>query len=463
MYLAILLVVVAVIVFYNEIKTNMNIAEYALLGIAFIAIIRAAFNYINIDNSIEGFSSYNGNNIIRKKHKTKHTIKKTNGDGDGDGDGDGEQDDTVSDKNEYSSYINNIDNNIGDIVLNTNDSKEYLDTNPEESFSSLSNSINTKNDNQINQNAINEINSLLGIDINSQSKMKFLDMTTNPMTTNPMATNPMATNPMTTNPMTTNPMTTNPMTTAYMLKPTNTNTNTEDINSTFNPQIIIGDSSKGFGSMGNSSSWNSAFNNDGFKFNDTMSPDKNLWRDDHGFYNDKQDNTNTNANEQWNRNLDDYNKGKWDTQSYKRPSDYVDYYSKTTQSSNQSTKPTLMTVDSNGQPKKLCGAYDDLSLDDSGNLIVKDYKDAKKWVPGYTYVPPIHWDVPQRRAGVCNPASPNTQKLTGLIDRGLPINALELNQDGSIADTEDSVGLTNVGSMLPKFNYQEQPFSKPYV
>jgi hypothetical protein len=50
-----------------------------------------------------------------------------------------------------------------------------------------------------------------------------------------------------------------------------------------------------------------------------------------------------------------------------------------------------------------------------------------------------------------------------LIDRGLPINALELNPDGSQADTENEVSMTNVGSMLPKFKYQETPFSKPYV
>jgi len=41
--------------------------------------------------------------------------------------------------------------------------------------------------------------------------------------------------------------------------------------------------------------------------------------------------------------------------------------------------------------------------------------------------------------------------------------ALELNPDGSMADSEDTVTLTNVGSIIPRFNYQETPFSKPYV
>ena len=60
-------------------------------------------------------------------------------------------------------------------------------------------------------------------------------------------------------------------------------------------------------------------------------------------------------------------------------------------------------------------------------------------------------------------SNPNVQKLTGLVDKGLPINALELNPDGSMANTEDTVSLTNVGSILPKFNYEETPFSKPYI
>ena len=113
--------------------------------------------------------------------------------------------------------------------------------------------------------------------------------------------------------------------------------------------------------------------------------------------------------------------------------------------------------------KKKCGEYNDLSDDKSGNLVVREYKDSKKWYPVYTYVPPVHWDVPQKRADVCLPNEQNYTKLTGLIDRGLPINVLELNQNGNIAHTEDTVLMSNVGSMIPRFNYQEQPFSKPYV
>ena len=104
-----------------------------------------------------------------------------------------------------------------------------------------------------------------------------------------------------------------------------------------------------------------------------------------------------------------------------------------------------------------------ISESDDGNLIVKDYQDSKTWFPGYTYLPPSNWDVPQKRAPVCVAPSPNALKLTGLMDRGLPLNVLELNPGGQIAQTENSVKLTNVGSILPKFSYEEQPFSKPYV
>jgi len=102
-------------------------------------------------------------------------------------------------------------------------------------------------------------------------------------------------------------------------------------------------------------------------------------------------------------------------------------------------------------------------MDQAGNLVVKNYTQAKKWYPGYTYVPPVYWDVPQRHVSVCQPPTKNVRSLTGLIDRGLPINALELNPNGSQADSENTVTMTNVGSMLPKFKYQEMPYSKPYV
>ena len=52
-----MLIIVAVLVFYNEYNKNMNIAEIGILIVALIAIIRASMNYINLydTHSLEGF------------------------------------------------------------------------------------------------------------------------------------------------------------------------------------------------------------------------------------------------------------------------------------------------------------------------------------------------------------------------------------------------------------------------
>ena len=442
MYLAIMLIIITLLVFYNEINTKMNIAEYILLAISLIAIIRAAVNYINIDTINEGFTSqttkYNQNTINNNKANNKNNNKN---------------------KNNNNKANNNYDENI---IMESNDSDEYLDSdeipNPINMNKNSFNSIdNAKVENKKSNSAINEINALLGINNVSQ------------FTNIPI--------------------------------PTSTEYTENEIKSVFNPQVIIGKGNKsnndsnnsndndkynsvgktGFGSTGNSSKWNSAFANDGFKFNNTMAPDVNLWRDEHGYYNggynsgqnndrqnnDCQNNSTTSksnstykgiSGDQWSQSMDDYNKGKWQRNMYNRPSDYVDY---TSPSGYGTTTPD--SFDDVPNPSKKCGEYDDLSEDQSGNLVVKDYTQAKKWVAGYTYVPPVNWDVPQRHAPVCKSVTPNVQKLTGIMDRGLPINALELNADGKIADTEDTVKLSNIGSMIPKFNYQEEPFSKPYA
>lgn len=402
MYLAALLIIVAILVFYNELNGKMSIAEYVLLAIAFIAIVRASYNYIKIDSISEGFTANNSH----KKHKNKK--------------------------------FDNYDKDM--ITMNSEDSKDYLDTeeidNIKNSYSQLEhNNIddtlnNIKNSNKKNSDAISHIDELLGLN----NKSSFEDVEQNDF---------------------------------------------NDIKSVFSPKVIIGkggrdddDDNGGFGSSGNSCSWNSAFKNDGMNFNNSMKPCKNLWRDNHNFYNE----SNT---DQWTKSMDSYNKGKWNPSLDKKPSDYADYKlaacgttipkSSSDDSSQNSHSSTTTdeyghtTTDEYGQHKKLCGAYDNLDEDQAENLVVRNYKQAKKYFPGYTYVPPVHWDVPQRHISVCRPNGPNVRKLTGLVDRGLPLNVLELNPDGDIADTEDSVKLTNVGCMMPKFSYQEQPFSKPYI
>ena len=95
MYLAIMLIIVALLVFYNEVNSKMNMTEYILLFISLIAIVRAALNYIKFDTIKEGFTT----NV--KKDKFKNTKKKYEDD-----ESDGE--DTM--------------------IVNSFDSKEYLDS-----------------------------------------------------------------------------------------------------------------------------------------------------------------------------------------------------------------------------------------------------------------------------------------------------------------------------------------------
>ena len=68
MYLAIMLIVVTILVFYNEINNKMDISEYILLAITFIAIIKAAINYIKINKVQEGFESNYSNKSIKNKN-----------------------------------------------------------------------------------------------------------------------------------------------------------------------------------------------------------------------------------------------------------------------------------------------------------------------------------------------------------------------------------------------------------
>ena len=66
---------------------------------------------------------------------------------------------------------------------------------------------------------------------------------------------------------------------------------------------------------------------------------------------------------------------------------------------------------------------------------------------------PKLWDVPQKRVPVCHHI--NELNATPLYDRGTPINVLELTPYGDQSVVEDDVSLTNVGSILPKFEYTE--------
>ena len=461
MYLAVMLIIVAVLVFYNEYNKKMNIAEIGLLIVALIAIVRASMNYINLNDtvSLEGFTD------------TRKSGNKSKG-------------------------KNKMDNAI---ILESNKSKEYFDTDEEENNTlrtipqttpqTTQHTLTSLSGNKIDVDAVSQVNSLLGISARSQSNFDdILEPSTTRASTYRTSTAGVSAN----------------------------NSSSGNVESIFSPQIQIGkgaqDSlSKGLDMQGMNmtslgglgvpnvaslASTASALGvGDNMSFPNTMKPSSNLWSSDLDYMD-----TSTN----WAQSMSDYNKGKWNPNTYAKASDYIDYYTPSAYGMNTppntnsigigavssvntsnsksrfndiststntipattipaTTKPQPTTLDSNGQPQKLCGAYNDLNLDQAGNLVVQNYTQAKKWMPGYTFVPPVYWDVPQKHVGACQAANPNARKLTGLVDRGLPINALELDPDGSMANTEDTVSLTNVGSILPKFNYQETPFSKPYI
>ena len=353
--LSIVLILIAFFVFYNEFNKKLNIAEMLLLAIAFIAILRASYNYILIDNlnknnNYEGFTTKNNRQKRRNNFKN---INKTNNN-------------TNNDNFEDTDTSNNVEDTSNDMIINSEDSEDYFD-NEENDITNITNNFNNINNtkkntieklantNKINSDAVSTIDDLLG-----KNNQEFFYDTPTP--------------------------TSNPTPTLQEIK--------DEIKSIFSPKIVIGKNNNGFGNTEKESKWNSAFGGSEFDI-------------------------------------------------YGRNKDCIN-------------DPTYTD-------KKKCAQYDGIRENEDGSLIVQDYKNAKTWVPGYTYLPPTNWDVPQKRSPVCLSPSPNAIKLTGLIDRGLPMNVLELNPQGQVADTEESVQLTNVGSLLPKFSYEEQPFSKPYV
>ena len=84
----------------------------------------------------------------------------------------------------------------------------------------------------------------------------------------------------------------------------------------------------------------------------------------------------------------------------------------------------------------------------------------RTYVPGMSYMPPAEWNMPQTHdtkcRQVCNNNFIDTRALPiGIMDHGTPVFALEIGDDGTIAKTEDDVRYTNVGSIMPKFEYRE--------
>jgi len=89
----------------------------------------------------------------------------------------------------------------------------------------------------------------------------------------------------------------------------------------------------------------------------------------------------------------------------------------------------------------------------SGHLIDKYYSSLDNKPPGYSYLDPRLWTVPQKRPPVCH--YNNDLSAVPLYDSGTHINVLELTPYGDIATSEGGVRQTNVGSIMPKFQYRE--------
>jgi hypothetical protein len=83
---------------------------------------------------------------------------------------------------------------------------------------------------------------------------------------------------------------------------------------------------------------------------------------------------------------------------------------------------------------------------------------SKLYYPGFQYVDPVRWDVPQRRPGNCIP-SRETYPPAGVVETNFSF--LEYNQMGKIADKENEVKETNIGSIMPNFVYKVLPYATP--
>jgi len=89
----------------------------------------------------------------------------------------------------------------------------------------------------------------------------------------------------------------------------------------------------------------------------------------------------------------------------------------------------------------------------SGHMTDKYYSSLDNKPPGYSYIDPRLWTVPQKRPPVCH--YNNDLSAVPLYDSGTHINVLELTQYGDIATSERDVRQTNIGSILPQFQYRE--------
>ena len=312
--LSILLILIAFFVLYNEFNKKLHYCEMLLLAIAFVAILRGSYNYIQLENQVnsnqhtyEGFKTKNKSKHLKEKYETIKEINENTKDINETNEDINETDEDINETN----YEYKTNNNKYNMIINSEDSKDYLDIENDKinNHNKKRNNFmdkelyDLKKESRINEKAVRKVDSLF----EENTKEFFYDVPV-PTTTNGNKTK-----------------TETSKTATSKTSKTETKSN-DEIKSVFSPKILIGKNNNpnnnGFGNTEKQSKWNDSFNGSEF---------------DASFYNK----------------YDDNNKCK--------------------------------------------GQYDTFGEDAQGNLIVKDYKYSKTYVPGYTYVPPENWSVPQQR------------------------------------------------------------------
>ena len=193
----------------------------------------------------------------------------------------------------------------------------------------------------------------------------------------------------------------------------------------FTPQIIIKANDSGSGNVRYRKQNNQQDAVNGLTnviFNRSQEPASNIWSNNNGSY-DVPENVSKNA---------------WEDMQEEA---VQKYYNNMTNSNNDVSMP----FDGN-----------DSKPDNATNKkpMCKSNIGPKEYYPGYSIFPPDRWDVPQKRPPACIPDKWN--RPSAVFTQGTPVNVLELDKDGKMKIDENNVTFTNVGSILPKFEFKEK-------
>ena len=131
-----------------------------------------------------------------------------------------------------------------------------------------------------------------------------------------------------------------------------------------------------------------------------------------------------------------------------KPYDNFEHSKKNKEPFNTTKKKTFFVKDDPKCFKPII--YDDYGPNET--ILEKFYNEPKK--PGYSQISEKHWRFPHK---IPPPCLPDRVKLPSSVYlSGYGSNVLELNADGDVAVDEKEVSQTNVGSIMPKFNYEER-------